>query len=52
MGDLCWNSTSGVPTRVTHDAKRQWYSITEAFQIVTPEQRVAKVIGGKARCNM
>ena len=36
MGDLCWNSTSGVPTRVTHDAKPRWYFITEAFQIVTP----------------
>ena len=36
MGDLCWNSTSGVPRWVTRDAKPQWYSITEAFQIVTP----------------
>ena len=35
MGDLCWNSTTGVPTWVTHDAKPQWYSITEAFQIIT-----------------
>ena len=36
MGDLCWNTASGVPTQVTHDAKHRWYSITEAFQIVTP----------------
>ena len=36
MGDPCWNSTSGVPTWVTHDAKPQRHSITEAFQIVTP----------------
>ena len=36
MGDPCWNSTSGVPTWVTHDTKPQRHSITEASQIVTP----------------
>ena len=36
MGDLCWNSTSGVPTQVTRDAKPWRHSITEAFQIITP----------------
>ena len=36
MGDPCWNSTSGIPTRVTCDMLPQWYSIMEASEIVTP----------------